>query len=359
MQSSNRFVGNTHFAILRFMPLKIAISMGDPNGIGPEIILKSLAKSQDRSTCYIIYGRFDLIQETAKLLDNPPRLQSIEHPDEATAGIANIINCVDPSLGSSAPGQITATGGKAAMQAVEAGIDACLTQQTNALVTAPISKEAITLAGYDIPGHTEFLARKTSTDQVLMMLVSGGFRIALATIHIPVRQITQDLTPELMASRLRLLHHALADDFRILHPAIAVLGLNPHAGDGGVIGDEEITLIGPVLNQLRDEGLNVNGPFAADAFFGNARQKKYDAVFAMYHDQGLIPFKALTFGSGVNVTAGLPMIRTSPDHGTAFDIAGLNQADCSSFLAACSLAGELAENRKQKQVQINPTHSIE
>ena len=236
------------------------------------------------------------------------------------------------------------------MKAVEAGIDACLSGETAALVTAPISKEAITLGGYDVPGHTEFLMEKTSSDQVLMMLVSDAFRVALATIHIPVRNIVTNLTADLLKTRLKILHQALQNDFGIANPKIAVLGLNPHGGDGGVIGREEIELIQPVVNQMNENGLNLHGPYAADGFFGKSMHNDFDAVFAMYHDQGLIPFKALTFGRGVNVTAGLPIIRTSPDHGTAFDIAGKNQADAGSFKAAYSLAATLAEQKKSHTI---------
>ena len=234
------------------------------------------------------------------------------------------------------------------MTAVEAGINACLTGETAALVTAPISKEAITLAGYNVPGHTEFLMEKTSSDQVLMMLVSDDFRVALATIHIPVREIAAALNENLITSRLTLLHNALVNDFGISNPKIAVLGLNPHGGDGGVIGREEIELIQPVIRNMNDNGLKLRGPFAADGFFGKSLQNDFDAVFAMYHDQGLIPFKALTFGRGVNVTAGLPIIRTSPDHGTAFDIAGKNKADPGSFSSAYNLAIQLASQKKSK-----------
>ncbi|MFO7846200.1 MAG: 4-hydroxythreonine-4-phosphate dehydrogenase PdxA [Balneolaceae bacterium] len=328
------------------MPLKIAISMGDPNGIGPEIILKTIKQRGSEEMLSVIFGHFDLIKHTASLLNESPEVQQINHPDEAKTGMANVINCIDAKLTSFSPGSISANGGAASMQAVSAGIESCLKNETDALVTAPISKESITLAGYNVPGHTEFLAEKTGAGQVLMMLVSGAFRVALATIHIPVRLIPQDLTHDLILTRLKLLHSALKNDFGISQPKIAVLGLNPHAGDGGVIGDEEMTLIGPVLNKLQTKDVDVKGPFAADAFFGNSRQNNFDAVFAMYHDQGLIPFKALTFGSGVNVTAGLPIVRTSPDHGTAFDIAGKNLADCSSFSAAFSLAAKMAENKQ-------------
>ncbi len=327
--------------------------MGDPNGIGPEIIVKSLLQSDLKEAIPVIFGREDVFRQILSQHDVSSRtINIIDSPDDALPDEINIISPKNSSDSDLDIGSITASGGHAAMQAVEAGINACLSGETSALVTAPISKEAITLAGYNVPGHTEFLADKTSTDQVLMMLVSGAFRVALATIHIPVRDIVDTLTEDLLKTRLLLLYRALVDDFGISDPRIAVLGLNPHGGDGGVIGREEIDLIQPVLKELNQDGLKFEGPFAADGFFGKSLQKEYHAIFAMYHDQGLIPFKALTFGRGVNMTAGLPIIRTSPDHGTAFDIAGKNVADAGSFMAAYKLAAKLA-NRKHSQTQSN------
>jgi 4-hydroxythreonine-4-phosphate dehydrogenase len=327
------------------MPKKIAISMGDPNGIGPEIILKTLLKSDHEKAIPVIFGREDIFSRTLSELTSDVSINPVSSPSEAQEGKINLIPCIDDLSSELTIGQTSAVGGQNAMKAVEDGIDACLRSETSALVTAPISKEAITLAGYDVPGHTEYLARKTSTDEVLMMLVSGDFRVALATIHIPVRQIADTLTEKLLKTRLTILHDALQNDFGIPEPSIAVMGLNPHGGDGGVIGREEIDLIRPVLSELKQKGFAIDGPFAADAFFGQSLHKSYDAVFAMYHDQGLVPFKALTFGRGVNVTAGLPIIRTSPDHGTAFDIAGKLSANEGSFTEAYNLAVQLADKK--------------
>jgi len=326
--------------------------MGDPNGIGPEIILKSLLQSDLKKSIPVIYGRADVFENTLSQLDCNLTITITDSPANAEPGKINLIECVNSSDSGLTIGSLSAAGGLASMKAVEAGIDACLAGKTSAIVTAPISKEAITLAGYNVPGHTEFLAKKTSTEQVVMMLVSGAFRVALATIHIPVRDIASRLTEDLLKTRLSILNNALEEDFGIENPSISVLGLNPHAGDGGVIGREEIELIRPVIQDMNENGLNLKGPFAADAFFGKSRQNEFDAVFAMYHDQGLIPFKALTFGRGVNVTAGLPIIRTSPDHGTAFDIAGKNLADAGSFTAAYELAVHLA-SRKHSETPSN------
>jgi len=334
------------------MPVKIAISMGDPNGIGPEIILKSLLQSDLKESIPVVYGRADIFEKTLSQINNNRSITIVDSALNAEPGKLNLVECVDSSASDLTIGSLSATGGRSSMKAVEAGIDACIAGETSALVTAPISKEAITLGGYNVPGHTEFLAQKTSTGQVLMMLVSGAFRVALATIHIPVREIVDTLTEDLIKTRLSILHSSLVKDFGISDPSIAVLGLNPHGGDGGVIGREEIELIQPVIRQMNHNGMNFKGPFAADGFFGKSLQNEFDAVFAMYHDQGLIPFKALTFGRGVNVTAGLPIIRTSPDHGTAFDIAGKNRADAGSFTAAYELAIQLA-SRKHSQTQAN------
>jgi 4-hydroxythreonine-4-phosphate dehydrogenase len=232
------------------------------------------------------------------------------------------------------------------MHAVECAADACVSSEVEGMVTAPISKEAITLAGYRFPGHTEFLAERTHAAGFTMMLVSGGLRVALVTTHVPVRDVAGLITPEPILDKLRIVAASLERDFGIEAPTIAVLGLNPHAGDGGVIGTEEQDVIGPALEAARAEGLDVAGPFPADSFFGMRGYDRHNAVLAMYHDQGLAPFKALAMGGGVNFTAGLPIIRTSPDHGTGFDIAGEGRADAGSFREAVLLAAEMAMRRR-------------
>lgn len=319
----------------------IAISMGDPNGIGPEIILKTLSEQTFSDSVPIVFGHEDVMSYYRQIADLTVELNPVASVSEAVPGKVNIINCCEFRTGNIKPGTIQANAGLASMKAVEAAINSCMNKESGAIVTAPISKEAISMAGYTVPGHTEFLAEKTDTDHVLMMLVSGAFRVALATIHIPVKDVAPSISKEALKRNLRILNRSLIHDFSIKSPEIAVLGLNPHAGDGGVIGGEEIQIIQPVIESLRKENVQLNGPYAADSFFGKSLHKTVDAVFAMYHDQGLIPFKALTFGTGVNFTAGLPMIRTSPDHGTAFDIAGKNKADTGSFTAAFRLALKL------------------
>lgn len=327
---------------------KIAISTGDYNGIGPEVLLKCLSKTDLQKSIPVITGHWDIINYYADRsnLDLPLRLAAdLQNLEPGNIYIHNTLknDWIDIQ-----PGQLSRKAGKCAMAAVDKGISLCLDDACHALVTAPISKEAIHKAGYQVPGHTEFLAEKTNTKDYMMILASGGLRVGLATIHIPVKQIAPLLTENGLIRTLRILHHSLQKDFGIAKPEIAVLGLNPHAGDGGVIGSEEQTIITPALQKVNLNNINAKGPFAADGFFGKQLYKEFDAILAMYHDQGLVPFKTLTFGKGVNFTAGLPIIRTSPDHGTAFDIAGLNRADDASFTQAYNLAIELAGNRIKK-----------
>ena len=242
-------------------------------------------------------------------------------------------------------GQATEAGGRLAMQSVERAVRLCQGGAADALVTAPISKEAIARAGYTVPGHTEYLAELCGTPDVLMLLVADALRVGLVTVHVPLRRVADLVTVEAILARRRVLETALRRDFGIARPRVAVLGLNPHAGDGGVLGEEETTVIGPAIAAACDAGLLTFGPFAADGFFATGDAAKYDAVLAMYHDQGLAPFKALAFDRGVNVTAGLPLVRTSPDHGTAYGIAGQGRADPGSMRAACAVAADLAGRR--------------
>lgn len=332
------------------MPVQVAISMGDYNGIGPEIILKTLQRIDFKEITPVIFGHVSVLNYYAKILGLghwSPHLAS--SPQQIKKGSINFVNCIEESF-TVDPGVFSEHAGASAMQAVEKGIEWCMKNNTQALVTAPISKEAINKAGYRVPGHTEFLADKTGTDDYLMMLVHDQFRVGLTTIHIPVSEITDQISTERITKQIKAMHKALHDDFNIDTPRIAVLGLNPHAGDGGIIGTEEIDLITPAILKAEGEQIHVRGPFPADGFFGNRQYKQFDGVLAMYHDQGLVPFKTLSFGGGVNVTTGLPIVRTSPDHGTAFDIAGQNKANPSSFLEALSLAVTLSKNRRQKKL---------
>jgi 4-hydroxythreonine-4-phosphate dehydrogenase len=331
---------------------KIAISLGDPNGIGPEVALKTVGLSDLQASIPVLAGSrptLDLYRE--RLPDDIPLLD-YHSGSELSAGSIYFYEVDGSSDFHPDPGTLSAASGAISMRSVEAAAELCLKNRCDAVVTSPISKEAIQLAGYAFPGHTEFLAEKTGEENVVMMLVSSVFRVALATIHIPVRRIADSISIQSIITNTRIVHQSLQTDFGIANPRIGVLGLNPHAGDGGYIGREEIDIIKPALMELRKESIQVEGPFPADAYFANQRQKKYHATFAMYHDQGLIPFKALSFGKGVNYTAGLPIIRTSPDHGTAFDIAGKMIADYSSFREAYNLAVTMALNRANKRMDV-------
>jgi len=309
----------------------IAISMGDYNGIGPEVILKALNTTKLSNWTPIIMGNETIFTFYASKIGFTQPFHPIQKPDDIKEGAINILNVVNVTESSIQPGKCNQQAGRCAMEAVNKGIQWCLQEHAQGLVTAPISKEAINKAGYTVPGHTEFLAKKTNTANYMMLLVHDELRVGLVSIHIPVAQIAKSITGPKILQHIETMHLALKNDFNIGNPRIAVLGLNPHAGDGGVIGHEEVEMIQPTMETAQQNGLNVEGPFPADGFFGNRAYTQYDGILAMYHDQGLVPFKTLSFGGGVNVTAGLPIVRTSPDHGTAFNIAGQGKADPSSF----------------------------
>lgn len=330
------------------MSLRIAISIGDFNGIGPEVVLKALTDRDLTGITPVILSSEEVVSFYSELLDIPFSFHSIRSRHEVKENVINVLESYKDKNYSLNPGELAKRSGKCAMLAVERGIRLCLKGTADALVTAPISKEAVNLSGYKIPGHTEFLAEKTGCKDYIMMMVNEGLRVGLATVHVPLSKAVSHLSEASVLRYIRIMHTSLTVDFGIPQPEIAVLGLNPHAGDGGIIGKEEIKMIAPALQKARFNDINVSGPYPADGFFGNKKYEGYDGILAMYHDQGLIPFKTLSFGKGVNFTAGLPIIRTSPDHGTAFDIAGKNKANPSSFNQAFDLAVKLARVRKQK-----------
>lgn len=326
---------------------RIAITIGDPNGIGPEVVLKCLGDIRLlRYVDPVIVGSSSALRVHQRHLGlDEVRLVEVATADEDPG--ENAVAVVDPDPGRNVDvefGAIRADGGAAAMRAVEMAVRGCLDGTYDAMVTAPISKEAIALAGYKEPGHTEFIARLAG-GRPLMMMVSDRIRVALVTAHIPLRAVPAAVTDSTLRARIADLTHSLRRDFAIDRPRIAVLGLNPHAGDGGVLGDEERTVISPAIRSACADGLHAFGPFPADGFFASRAFAEYDAVLAMYHDQGLVPFKALAFETGVNFTAGLDLVRTSPDHGTAYDIAGLGRASASSIRAAMYLAIDVARRR--------------
>lgn len=316
---------------------RIAVSIGDPNGIGPEVALKVLAEPAVQERCDArLVGDQNVIQHHAERLglrEAPVAVEHVPAPD----GFKVSFGQVDPGAGAMS------------MEAVARATDLCLSGECDAMVTAPISKEAIDLAGYDSPGHTEFLARRTGSEDYLMMMVAGGLRVGVVTGHIPLREVAARITRQSVGRCLGRMAASLSEDFGLGQsdrPArIAVLGLNPHAGDGGVLGSEEIEVITPAIQEAARSGVTVDGPFPADGFFAERAWEDYDAVLAMYHDQGLIPFKTLAFDSGVNFTAGLPIVRTSPDHGTAFAIAGRAIARPDSMRNAVEVALQIARHR--------------
>lgn len=336
----------------------IGITHGDINGIGYEVILKSLNDSRILDMLVpVVYGSSKIAAYHRKNLDLPTlSLNTINSVKEISFKKANIINCVDENAKVEL-GQSTEEGGKAAFESLEKATEDLKNGNINAIVTAPINKKNIQSEKFHFPGHTEYLEEKFGDDTTssLMMLVNDVIRVAVVTGHIPVEKVSQSITEELILKKLRILNKSLKEDFAIVRPRIAVLGLNPHSGDDGVIGEEEIRVIKPALKRADEEGIVSFGPYPADGFFGTGTFKHFDAVLAMYHDQGLIPFKVLAMENGVNYTAGLPIIRTSPAHGTAYDLAGQNKASEISFLHALYLACDIHRNRLiYKEITKNP-----
>ena len=331
-------------------PTRVAITLGDPNGIGPEVVLKSLHDpGLMPSMTPVIIGSAHVLRVHADVLGFSDLDIHVvdEVPDEVPHGDVALLDVADEAEPPVTFGAVTAEGGRLAMKAVERAVDACLAGTVDAMATAPISKEAINKAGYDVPGHTEFIAERTGSAKPTMMMVAGGLRVGLVTGHVPLSQVPERVTEEAILEKLRVLDASLREDFAIDDPKIAVFGLNPHAGESGAFGHEEEEIIAPALEAARQEGFRVEGPLAADGFFGTQLDAGFDAVLAMYHDQGLVPFKALAFDHGVNYTAGLPIVRTSPDHGTAHDIAGKGMALPGSMRSALEVAVAVARHRCQ------------
>ncbi|MBP8903259.1 MAG: 4-hydroxythreonine-4-phosphate dehydrogenase PdxA [Paludibacteraceae bacterium] len=335
----------------------IGITHGDINGIGYEVILKSMADNRilDMFTP-VIYGSSRLAGFYKKNLDIAAiNFNIINHAGEASSKRVNIINCVGDDVKMEL-GQPTEEAGRAALAALERATEDLKKGKIHALVTAPINKKNIQSDSFHFPGHTEYLEEKFGEkSSSLMMLVSNSIRIAVVTGHIPVSRISETISEELLMKKLNILNLSLKKDFSIVRPRIAVLGLNPHSGDNGVIGDEEQKIIIPALKKAEQNGIMCFGPYPADGFFGSGNFKNFDGVLAMYHDQGLIPFKTMAMDNGVNFTAGLPVIRTSPDHGTAYDLAGQNKASEISFLESLYLASDIYRNRiVYEEITANP-----
>jgi 4-hydroxythreonine-4-phosphate dehydrogenase len=328
--------------------IKIGISIGDVNGIGLEIIIKTLADAAIMDYCTpIVYGHTKVASFHRRTLSvQEMNFNVIDEPSQALHRKANMINCWEEDVKIDL-GENNEVGGKYALLSLERATTNLLSGQIDALVTAPINKENIQSDTFKFPGHTEYLQERDNAAESLMFLVSDTLRVGVVTGHIPVSQIPQAITTEKILGKLKLMNASLKNDFWIRKPKIAVLGLNPHAGDNGLIGDEEQSIIAPALEEARAAGILAMGPYPADGFFANATYTKFDAVLAMYHDQGLIPFKQISFESGVNYTAGLSFVRTSPDHGTAYDIAGQDKASEVSFREALFAAIHIVKHRRE------------
>jgi 4-hydroxythreonine-4-phosphate dehydrogenase len=331
---------------IQWPPLRIGITHGDVNGIGYEVILKTLGDSRILELFTpVIYGSSKVASYHRKALDNGDiHFNIIRSADQAAIGKANLINITTEEIKIEL-GQITETAGEMAFKALEAATDDLKKGWLDALVTAPINKQNIQSKQFAFPGHTEYLTQKFNAHNGLMLMVSNTLRIGVLTGHVALRDVPGCIQKDTIIQKLRVFSQSLKRDFGIRKPRIALLGLNPHASDHGVIGKEEQDIIIPSIEHAFDEGILAFGPYPADGFFGSSNFRKFDGILAMYHDQGLIPFKTLSFGSGVNFTAGLPFVRTSPAHGTAFDIAGKNQASPDSFREAIYLAIDIARNR--------------
>ncbi len=323
--------------------LPIAITMGDPCGIGPEIIAKLYADTAPLPPTLVL-GDEGMIKRALRLLALPLTVAVIHSPEDFqfTANTMNVISL--SSLPEDLPfGQLDARAGKAAYDYIRAGIDLALQKRIRAVVTAPINKEALRLAGFHYPGHTEILADFSGTKDFAMMLMNDDLRVILVTIHVSLREAIEQLTMEGELRTIRLAHRAMSQ-LGIARPRIAVAGLNPHAGEHGLFGSEDEAIIKPAIQQAQAEGIEVSGPWPGDTVFMHARQRRFDVVVAQYHDQGLIPVKYLGVDEGVNVTVGLPFVRTSVDHGTAFDIAGTGKASQASLRVAVEQAAMLARS---------------
>lgn len=327
--------------------IRVGITSGDINGIGLEIIIKGLSDPKILDLCTpVIYSSAKVVSYHKNIVNSGDfSFHSIFEADKLNHRKVNVLNCWQENVNITL-GRVSEEGGKYAHIALDRAVRDLKAGQIDVLFTAPINKEAMRMTGFPYAGHTEFLEKNLGDGESLMMMVSENMKLALVTAHIPLGEVAGQITKELVQAKLQLLIKSLLQDFGIDKPTIAILGLNPHASDGGLMGDEEELVIRPVIIEAKKNGHLVMGPYAADGFFGAGMYRKFNAVLAMYHDQGLIPFKSIAFHEGVNFTAGLPCVRTSPDHGTAFDLAGKNEADPSSFRAALFLALDIFRNRK-------------
>ena len=325
--------------------IKVGFTTGDMNGVGPEILLRSLENNELLSICTpVIYGPVRSLSHTLNHLGFDISFNKISSADKSEEGKINVVdNFKNPPEISF--GALNKEVGHAAFESIKMGVKDLKEGKIDVLVTPPINKEAIHSEDFQFMGHTDYIDSEINGSSTMMM-VSNDLRIALLTEHIPVAKVTDSITPELVENKVNALNETLMRDFQIERPKIAILSIDPHVGDGGVIAENDKKLIVPAIKKVQESGVLVYGPFSADSFFGSAEYKKYDLIIAAYHDQGLIPFKTLSFGMGVNYTSGLDKIRTSPDHGTAYSIAGKGVASTESFLCSIYLAIDVYRRRK-------------
>jgi len=326
----------------------VGISIGDLNGIGPEVVLKTFEDTRMLEFCTpLIFASVKSLSFIKKALEININIHGIDHINQLIPGKVNVLNVWKESVDIEF-GIENTTVGDYAIKSLKAAVKALKSNAIDVLVTAPINKHNIQSETFSFPGHTDYLSQELEGES-LMFMITDNIKVGLLTDHIPVKDVSKHITKQLIEKKIEIIYKALKQDFGVTVPKIAVLGINPHTGDNGVIGDEDDKVLRPALEKIKHSGKMVYGPYAADSFFGSKNYKNFDAIVAAYHDQGLIPFKTLSFGSGVNYTAGLSKIRTSPDHGTAYDIAGKNTADFTSFKEAVFKAIQIYKNRKQFQ----------
>ncbi|MBO5979992.1 MAG: 4-hydroxythreonine-4-phosphate dehydrogenase PdxA [Bacteroidales bacterium] len=327
----------------------VGITQGDGNGIGYEVIIKALADERMLELCTpVIYGSSKIFGFYKKQIHNIEQINTnvITSAKDVHQKRVNIVNCLPENVFVE-PGQSTPESAKAAMTSLQRAVEDIKEGYIDVLVTGPFNKRAMSAEGFGYTGHTEYLEKEFGVDEVAMIMVCDNLKVGVVTGHIALKDVAANITKENILKKLRLMDSSLKRDFGIDSPKIAVLGLNPHCGDGGLLGDEESKIILPAVQEAMEEGILAFGPYSPDGFFGLGNYRKYDAVLAMYHDQGLTPFKALAFEEGVNYTAGLPIVRTSPDHGTAYEMAGRDLADPRSMMSAIYTAIDIYRRREE------------
>ena len=323
---------------------RLALTPGEPAGVGPDLLIQTVQQSQQAQL--VAFADPDMLAQRAQQLGLPLKILPLDTSAEPVATAAGTITVAAmPAAETVIPGKLNCSNAPYVLQTLDAAIASCQSGDCQAMITGPVQKSIINDAGISFSGHTEYLAQKTNSATVVMMLATKELRVALATTHLPLRQVADAISAELLVDVLNVLHSDLHSKFNIARPVILVCGLNPHAGESGHLGREEIDIIEPVLQQLREQSMNIIGPLPADTLFTDKYLQRADAVLAMYHDQGLIPLKTIAFGKCINMTLGLPIIRTSVDHGTAYDIAGKGRADPKSLIQAITLAAELVQKQ--------------